>query len=183
MPLTGVFETTDGARGASSAPSRPIRCATSAPRSGCPTCRRAALRRPRQQVEHKAELHAPVPRALLDATRRAHWLARLEEQDLLCAPVRDMREALVDPADAVNNMMVIARRQRQRPQRAAEAASPRRSPWSARAVPLRQAPPTLGEQPPRSWPSWAMRRTASPPAHGQGAVMSIRFDVETTSRA
>jgi crotonobetainyl-CoA:carnitine CoA-transferase CaiB-like acyl-CoA transferase len=26
-----------------------------------------------------------------------HWLAKLEEQDLLSAPVRDMREALVDP--------------------------------------------------------------------------------------
>ena len=31
---------------------------------------------------------------------RDHWLARLEEQDLLCAPVRDMREVLADPQTA-----------------------------------------------------------------------------------
>ncbi|UUZ65132.1 hypothetical protein LP417_11065 [Polaromonas sp. P1-6] len=38
-------------------------------------------------------------RARLATNTRAHWLARLEAQDLLCAPVRDLREALVDPAN------------------------------------------------------------------------------------
>ena len=36
---------------------------------------------------------------------REHWLARLEEQDLLCAPVRDLREALVDPQTLHNDMI------------------------------------------------------------------------------
>jgi formyl-CoA transferase len=37
---------------------------------------------------------------------RDHWLARLEAEDLLCAPVRDMREVLVDP-QTVHNAMVM----------------------------------------------------------------------------
>ena len=36
----------------------------------------------------------------------AHWLARLEEQDLLCAPVRSLAEALDDPQTAINNMLL-----------------------------------------------------------------------------
>ncbi len=37
---------------------------------------------------------------------REHWLTRLEEQDLLSAPVRDMREALVDPQTLHNRMIL-----------------------------------------------------------------------------
>ena len=36
----------------------------------------------------------------------AHWLARLEEQDLLCAPVRSLGEALSDPQTAINDMLL-----------------------------------------------------------------------------
>ncbi len=35
-----------------------------------------------------------------------HWLARLEERDLLCAPVRSLGEALADPQTAINEMLV-----------------------------------------------------------------------------
>jgi formyl-CoA transferase len=34
------------------------------------------------------------------------WIGRLEEQDLLCAPVRPLGEALADPQTAINNMLV-----------------------------------------------------------------------------
>lgn len=36
----------------------------------------------------------------------AHWLARLEAQDLLCAPVRVLAEALDDEQTAVNGMLL-----------------------------------------------------------------------------
>ncbi len=36
----------------------------------------------------------------------AHWLAQLEDQDLLCAPVRSLGEALDDPQTAINNMLL-----------------------------------------------------------------------------
>ena len=36
----------------------------------------------------------------------AHWLARLEEQDLLCAPVRSLGVALDDPQTAINGMFI-----------------------------------------------------------------------------
>ena len=36
----------------------------------------------------------------------AHWLSRLEEQDLLCAPVRSLGVALADPQTAINGMFI-----------------------------------------------------------------------------
>ena len=38
----------------------------------------------------------------------AHWLGRLEEQDLLCAPVRTLAEALADEQTAINGMIMEA---------------------------------------------------------------------------
>ena len=35
-----------------------------------------------------------------------YWLARLEARDLLCAPVRTLREALADPQTAHNGMVL-----------------------------------------------------------------------------
>jgi len=35
-----------------------------------------------------------------------HWLAKLEEQDLLCGPVRTLADALEDPQTAYNDMLV-----------------------------------------------------------------------------
>lgn len=57
------------------------------------------------QFTHKAELHA-IFRARFASHTREHWLAKLEEQDLLSAPVRDMREALVDP-QTLHNAMIL----------------------------------------------------------------------------
>ena len=58
-----------------------------------------------QQFEHKAELQRMFRERFASNTRE-HWLARLEEQDLLCAPVRDLREALVDPQTLHNEMIL-----------------------------------------------------------------------------
>ena len=41
-------------------------------------------------------------------TRTAHWLGRLEEQDLLCAPVRTLAEALADEQTTINGMILEA---------------------------------------------------------------------------
>ena len=43
---------------------------------------------------------------LFKGNATAHWLARLEEQDLLCAPVRTLAEALADQQTAINGMVL-----------------------------------------------------------------------------
>ncbi|MDE2399130.1 MAG: CoA transferase, partial [Burkholderiales bacterium] len=58
-----------------------------------------------QQFANKAELQRQF-RERFRSAPRDHWLARLEEQDLLCAPVRDLRDVLVD-AQTVHNGMVM----------------------------------------------------------------------------
>ena len=99
MPLSGVFETTDGALcmvGAFKAnPLRDI-CAALEIDDLSRDARFATLE---AQFEHKARAAGDLPRALRDQ-HHEHWLARLEEQDLLCAPVRNLREALVDAQTA-----------------------------------------------------------------------------------
>ena len=57
------------------------------------------------QFKYRPELQGIFRERFLTNTR-AHWLARLEEQDLLCAPVRDFRETLADPQTAENNMIL-----------------------------------------------------------------------------
>jgi hypothetical protein len=76
----------------------------------------------------------------LPATRSAYWLARLEEQDLLCAPVRDLREALVDPQTLHNRMIMEGPGEGQTVR---FVASPIQ--MSAAPVALRHAPPRLGQ--------------------------------------
>jgi formyl-CoA transferase len=105
MPLTGVFETSDGAVvvvGAFKAnPLRDICAALDiADLSG--DARFATLE---TQLEHKHALHT-LFRERYRTETTAYWLERLEAQDLLCAPVRNLREALADP-QTVHNEMVI----------------------------------------------------------------------------
>ncbi len=92
-----------------------------------------------QQFKHKAELHGMFRDKFASQTR-AHWLARLEEQDLLCAPVRDLREALVDPQTLHNQMLMTGPGEGQ-------AVSFISSPiqMSGAPVRLRRAPPRLGQ--------------------------------------
>lgn len=93
-----------------------------------------------QRMRNKAELHRMFRERFATDTRE-HWLARLEEQDLLSAPVRDMREALVDPQTLHNGMILDGGQVGGRPLRFI--ASPIR--MSGANPGLRSAPPKLGE--------------------------------------
>ncbi|MBB5405474.1 CaiB/BaiF CoA transferase family protein [Paraburkholderia youngii] len=105
MPLSGVFDTQDGALvlvGAFKAnPLRDI-CAALQIDDLSNDPRFCSLE---QQFVHKAVLQG-IFRERFASNTRAFWLARLEEQDLLCAPVRDLREALVDP-QTLHNQLII----------------------------------------------------------------------------
>jgi crotonobetainyl-CoA:carnitine CoA-transferase CaiB-like acyl-CoA transferase len=105
FPLTGVFATADGAIvlvGAFKA--NPLQ----------DICRALELpdlsAEPRYSsfaglVEHKATLQA-IFRDRFATNTSAHWLERLEAQDLLCAPVQTMAEALASPQTEVNGTVL-----------------------------------------------------------------------------
>jgi crotonobetainyl-CoA:carnitine CoA-transferase CaiB-like acyl-CoA transferase len=55
--------------------------------------------------KNRAALH-DILRARIATADTAHWITRLEDRDLLCAPVRSLGEALADPQTATNQMIV-----------------------------------------------------------------------------
>ena len=143
FPLTGVFETTDGALvivGAFKAnPLQDICRALGLPDlSADPDYATFA-----RQMENKADLHR-LFRGKLSTATTAHWLAKLEEQDLLCAPVQTLGEALVSEQTAVNNMVVtIEANGSGRNEQLKLVASP--ITMDPAAFRLRHVPPELGE--------------------------------------
>jgi formyl-CoA transferase len=108
MPLSGVFDTQTGPLvlvGAFKAnPLRDI-CAALEIEDLSLDARFATLE---AQFAHKPELHR-IFRERFAAGTREHWLERLEAQDLLSAPVRDMREALACGQTAHNRMILEGR--------------------------------------------------------------------------
>ena len=105
MPLSGVFPTIDGAVVLVGAfKTHPLRdiCAALeiADLSSDPRFVDHAA-----QVANKAALHA-IFRERFATYTTAGLIARLEGQDLLCAPVRTLAEALADPQTAVNGMVM-----------------------------------------------------------------------------
>jgi crotonobetainyl-CoA:carnitine CoA-transferase CaiB-like acyl-CoA transferase len=56
-------------------------------------------------VMNKSALQA-IFRERFGSDTSAYWLARLEEQDLLCAPVRTLSEALADDQTRINGMIL-----------------------------------------------------------------------------
>lgn len=139
MPLTGVFETQDGAVvvvGAFKAnPLRDICAALDIPDiSGDP--RFATLQ---SQIEHKPLLQT-IFRERYRTQTTAYWLTRLEAQDLLCAPVRSLRDALED-AQTHHNEMIIEGDDAGQTLRVV--GSPIR--MSAAPAGMRRPPPRLGE--------------------------------------
>jgi crotonobetainyl-CoA:carnitine CoA-transferase CaiB-like acyl-CoA transferase len=140
MPLSGVFETQTGPLvlvGAFKAnPLRDI-CAALEIDDLSLDARFADLT---AQFAHKAELHA-IFRERFASHTREHWLARLEAQDLLSAPVRDMREALVDAQTLHNEMILEGHSPSGR--KLKFIASPIQ--MSGAQAELRRAPPRLGE--------------------------------------
>ena len=139
MPLSGVFDTQDGALvmvGAFKAnPLQDICAALEVDDlSGDP--RYCNLN---QQFKHKAELQS-LFRSRFASNTQAYWLARLEQQDLLCAPVKDLRETLVDPQTLHNCMIMEGPGEGQTLR---FVGSPIQ--MSAAPVTLRRAPPRLGQ--------------------------------------
>jgi formyl-CoA transferase len=106
MPLSGVFATTDGAVCMVGAfkqePLRDICAALDLPDE---LWRRADLQDPAGHMAAKAELQEIFRNRFATGTTQ-YWVGRLEEQDLLCAPVLTMAEALADEQTIVNNMVV-----------------------------------------------------------------------------
>lgn len=102
MPLTGVFDTTDGALVLVGAfKENPLRdiCAALEIDDLSPTYPSLSTQRANKPFLQKtfADIFA--------TNTTEYWLSRLEEQDLLCAPVRSLGEALDDPQTEINGML------------------------------------------------------------------------------
>ena len=105
MPLSGVFETTDGAVVLVGAfKQHPLRDICSALEIDDLTPQYPNLE---VQRHHRDDLQA-IFRATFAKRSTAHWLARLESQDLLCAPVNSLEQALADPQTSHNGMIAEA---------------------------------------------------------------------------
>jgi len=138
MPLSGVFPTSDGALvmvGAFKAdPLGDISTALGVDHLG---------HDPRfadfaGQVANKTALQ-DIFRARFATNTTAYWLARLEEVDLLCAPVRSLAEALADEQTAINEMVIECDGE---VERIKVVGSPIH--MSDAPVAIRRAPPSLG---------------------------------------
>lgn len=139
MPLTGVFETKDGAVvlvGAFKQNPLGDICAALEMDDLSREDRFATMEGMREQ---RAELQATFRERFREETT-AHWIARLEEQDLLCAPVRSLADALDDPQTKVNDMLVEASNGNETLRMVGAPIHLSRAPFE-----LRHHPPHLGE--------------------------------------
>jgi formyl-CoA transferase len=105
MPLSGVFPTTDGAVCMVGAfKENPLRDISKALELDEDLSTRPGWDTLEGQFEHKPELQE-IFRERFATSSTDHWVTRLEEQDILCAPVRSLAEALADEQTAVNEMV------------------------------------------------------------------------------
>ncbi|MGW3955575.1 CaiB/BaiF CoA transferase family protein [Streptomyces sp. NPDC004752] len=106
MPLTGVFQTTDGALcmvgGFTANPLHHISLALELDEDLGKRPQFATLE---QQFAARPELQRIFAERIAGNTT-AYWVKRLEEQDVLCAPVHSLEQTLADEQTAVNNMIV-----------------------------------------------------------------------------
>ncbi len=140
MPLSGVFETLDGAVVMVGAfKQHPLRdiCTALGIDDLSADPRYATLE---QQKAHRADLQT-IFRDRFAAGTTAHWLERLGSVDILCAPVMTLADALDDPQTACNAMIVDLEPTTAGPMRLV--ASP--IDMSAAPFAVRRAPPVLGE--------------------------------------
>lgn len=142
MPLSGVFPTTDGALVMVGAfKENPLRDISIALNLDEDLSERPDLATLELQIKAKPELHR-IFRERFATDTTEYWIGRLESQDLLCAPVRQLAEALADEQTAVNGMIVeIGADAQGRPMRAL--ASPVH--LSDTPAQVRHRPPRLGE--------------------------------------
>lgn len=140
MPLTGCFDTTDGAIVIVGAfktnPLRDICAALELPDLSLDE-RFSDLA---HQIDNRDEIRAVLRERFVSGSTQ-HWMARLEEQDVLCAPVKDLAGALTDPQTAHNGMLL----EFEHPDgmKVQTVASP--ITMSAAPASVRHAPPHLGE--------------------------------------
>ncbi|MFI5611632.1 CaiB/BaiF CoA transferase family protein [Amycolatopsis sp. NPDC051903] len=141
MPLSGVFPTADGAVCMVGAfkenPLRDISTALELPED---LSTRPEYATPALQFEHKPELQT-IFRERFGGNTTEYWVKRLEEQDILCAPVRSLAEALEDEQTAVNRM--VLEMQHPTAGRVRALAAPIR--LSDTPAQVRRVPPRLGE--------------------------------------
>ena len=140
MPLSGVFETTDGAIVMVGAfKKNPLReiCRALDIEDLSADERYADLER---QKQHRPELQG-IFRERFGSASTEHWLERLGAVDILCAPVKSLPEALDDPQTAFNEMIVDLAPSENGPVRLVA------SPIDMSDAPfrIRHAPPKLGE--------------------------------------
>jgi crotonobetainyl-CoA:carnitine CoA-transferase CaiB-like acyl-CoA transferase len=141
MPLTGVFETTDGAVCMVGAfKDNPLRDICAALELGEDLSLRAEYATLEAQFEHRSELQRIFREQFANGSTD-HWIARLESQGLLCAPVRTLVDALADEQTVVNGMLVEMERASGGTIRALNAPIH----LSATPAEVRLAPPRLGE--------------------------------------
>ena len=103
MPLTGVFDTTDGAVVVVGAfKQNPLQdiCNALEINDLSPEYPHLSAQR-----KNKAFLQ-DIFRERFATNTTAYWLERLEAQDLLCAPVRTLSDALDDPQTEINGMLL-----------------------------------------------------------------------------
>lgn len=106
MPLTGVFETADGAVCMVGAfKENPLRDISKALGFDEDLSTRPGFETLEGQIEHRGELQEIFRHRFTQDTTE-HFVSRLEEQDILCAPVRTLEEALADPQTVCNGMVV-----------------------------------------------------------------------------
>lgn len=106
MPLSGVFLTTDGAVcmvGAFKAD--PLHDISKALELEDDLSLHEEYSTLEKQFEHKPQLQA-IFKARFATQTTAYWVKRMEEQDILCAPVRTLAEALEDEQTMVNRMVL-----------------------------------------------------------------------------
>ena len=140
MPLSGVFETTDGAVVMVGAfKENPLRdiCRALGIDDLSADARYATLE---QQKAHRPELQK-IFRDRFAGDTTAHWLERLGDVDILCAPVKTLEDALDDPQTTCNRMIVDLDPTTGGPVRLVG------SPIDMSAAPfaVRRPPPVLGE--------------------------------------
>ena len=106
MPLSGVFPTTDGAVCMVGAfKTQPLKDICQALDLGDELWQRADLQHPDGWMAAKPELQQRF-RETFATNTTAYWVSRLEEVDLLCAPVLTMEQALEDAQAEINGMVV-----------------------------------------------------------------------------
>ncbi|MGH3358200.1 MAG: CaiB/BaiF CoA transferase family protein [Nocardioidaceae bacterium] len=106
MPLSGVFPTEDGAVCMVGAfKENPLRDISTALELDEDLSLRPGYETLEGQFEHRPQLQELFRKRFAEGTTE-RWVKRLEEQDILCAPVRSLKEALADPQTEVNRMLV-----------------------------------------------------------------------------